>query len=168
MLCLWPAVCIRNEILCIRPSVMHTGGRMHRHTDAMHTATFYTIPAGVIVGGIFALSFSVCQCPWVDHGLWPRECRRYFLSIPVHLCMCLCVLCLILLATVQTLSLTSPLVHGNSLTSRPSALLATSLSPSSFPFSSGLPVCWTSPLVNGNSLISPPSPVSSSSSLQFL
>ena len=59
MLCIRPTVCIRNEILCIRPSVMHTAGRMHRHTDAMHTATVYTIPAGVTVGGIFALSFSL-------------------------------------------------------------------------------------------------------------
>jgi len=33
---------------------MHTAG----HTDAMHTATVYTIPVSVIVGGIFALSFS--------------------------------------------------------------------------------------------------------------
>jgi len=39
---------------------MHTASRMHRHTDAMHTATVYTIPvpAVVTVGGIFALSFS--------------------------------------------------------------------------------------------------------------
>jgi len=36
----------------------------HRHTDSMHTATVYTIPAGVIVGGI-ALAFfclGTCQC----------------------------------------------------------------------------------------------------------
>jgi len=42
----------------IWPSVMHTAGRMHRHTEAMHTDIFCTILAGVIVGGIFALSFS--------------------------------------------------------------------------------------------------------------
>jgi len=143
-LCTRAAVCIDTPMLCIRP----------------HSTQFPLV-------SLLEASFSVCQCPWVDHGLWPRECRRYFLSIPVHLCMCLCVLCLILLATVQTLSLTSPLVHGNSLTSRPSALLATSLSPSSFPFSSGLPVCWTSPLVSGNSMIFLPCPVSTSFSLPF-
>ena len=37
MLCIRPAVCICNEILCIQPSVMHKASRMHRHTNAMHT-----------------------------------------------------------------------------------------------------------------------------------
>jgi len=33
MLCIRPAVCIRNEILCILPAV-----GLCRHTEAMHTA----------------------------------------------------------------------------------------------------------------------------------